>query len=357
MTVRTISAFVRHEWVLVLSAATCLVFFFSRGALLEELSSPPYLAFIFLWLFTVLLGSALSVVRHADHLALRLREPYGTLILTLSVTFIEVTSITAVMMHGESNPTLTRDTLFAVVMIILNGMVGLSLLLGGWLHREQHYNLQGANAYLGVIVPLVVLSLILPVFTQTVPGPFLSFPQEMFLVIVSVGLYCAFLAMQMSRHRGYFTLGDRIGQPLRESASTPALFDLDEAFAQAGTWTLRVEGTSEDRLGGVIMAVLVATPEAIGAVRAAMANQLQRSINIFLGSVLSTIGLTIPAMVLISQLVGDDILLGLEHTDIVMLSLTLLVSVITFASGHTNVMQGAVHLILFATYLLLIVNP
>src|SRR6266481_4015062 len=170
MTVRTISAFVRHEWVLVLSAATCLVFFFSRGALLEELSSPPYLAFIFLWLFTVLLGSALSVVRHADHLALRLGEPYGTL--------------------------------------ILNGMVGLSLLLGGWLHREQHYNLQGANAYLGVIVPLVVLSLILPVFTQTVPGPFLSFLQEMFLVIASVGLYCAFLAMQMSRHRGYFTLGD-----------------------------------------------------------------------------------------------------------------------------------------------------
>jgi Ca2+:H+ antiporter len=210
MTVRTISAFFRHEWVLVLSAATCLVFFFSRGALVEELSSPPYLAFIFLWLFAVLLGSALSVVRHADHLALRLGEPYGTLILTLSVTFIEVTSITAVMMHGESNPTLTRDTLFAVVMIILNGMVGLSLLLGGWLHREQHYNLQGANAYLGVIVPLVVLSLILPVFTQTVPGPFLSFPQEMFLVIVSVGLYCAFLAMQMSRHRGYFTLGDRI---------------------------------------------------------------------------------------------------------------------------------------------------
>jgi Ca2+:H+ antiporter len=371
MTVRTISAFVRHEWVLVLSAATCLVFFFSRGALLEELSSPPYLAFIFLWLFTVLLGSALSVVRHADHLALRLGEPYGTLILTLSVTFIEVTSITAVMMHGESNPTLTRDTLFAVVMIILNGMVGLSLLLGGWLHREQHYNLQGANAYLGVIVPLVVLSLILPVFTQTVPGPFLSFPQEMFLVIVSVGLYCAFLAMQMSRHRGYFTLGDRIvEQPLSESASTPALFArvalliaylvpvvfLAEQLAHPVDYLIETLHAPAP-LGGVIMAVLVATPEAIGAVRAAMANQLQRSINIFLGSVLSTIGLTIPAMVLISHLVGEDILLGLEHTDIVMLSLTLLVSVITFASGHTNVMQGAVHLILFATYLLLIVNP
>jgi Ca2+:H+ antiporter len=371
MTVRRISAFVRYEWVLFLSAATCLVFFFSRDALLEELSSPPYLASIFLWLFAVLLGSALSVVRHADHLALRLGEPYGTLILTLSVTFIEVTAITAVKMHGESNPTLTRDTLFAVVMIILNGMVGLSLLLGGWLHREQHYNLQGANAYLGVIVPLVVLSLILPVFTQTVPGPFLSFPQEVFLVIVSVGLYCAFLTMQMSRHRGYFTLGDRIVEPpLREIASTPALFAraalliaylvpvvfLAQQLAHPVDYLIETLHAPAP-LGGVIMAVLVSTPEAIGAVRAAMTNQLQRSINIFLGSVLSTIGLTIPAMVLISHLVGEDFLLGLEHTDIVMLSLTLLVSVITFASGHTNVMQGAVHLILFATYLLLIVNP
>src|SRR5206468_7923738 len=134
---------------------------------------------------------------HADHLAVRLGEPYGTLILTLSVTFIEVASIRAVMMHGESNPTLTRDTLFAVVMIILNGMVGLSLLLGGWLHREQHYNLQGANAYLGGIVLLVVLSLMLPVFTQTVPGPFLSFAQELFLVIVSFCLYSAFLSMKI----------------------------------------------------------------------------------------------------------------------------------------------------------------
>jgi Ca2+:H+ antiporter len=222
-----------------------------------------------------------------------------------------------------------------------------------------------------VIVPLVVLSLILPVFTQTVPGPFLSFPQEMFLVIVSVGLYCAFLAMQMSRHRDYFTLGDRIvGQPLRENVSTAALFAraaLLIAYLVPVVFLARQLAHPVDylietldvpaALGGVIMAVLVATPEAIGAVRAAMANQLQRSINIFLGSVLSTIGLTIPAMVLISHLIGEDFLLGLEHTDIVMLSLTLLVSVITFASGHTNVMQGAVHLILFATYLLLIVNP
>ncbi len=131
----------RDEWFLAVSVGTSLVFLLARDALLGNLASPAWLAFIFLWLFAVVLGSALSVVRHADRLAVRLGESYGTLILTLSITFIEVMSISAVMMHSGNNPTLTCDTLFAVVMIILNGMVGLSLLLGGWRHREQHYNL------------------------------------------------------------------------------------------------------------------------------------------------------------------------------------------------------------------------
>ncbi len=123
------------------------------------------------WLFFAILGAALCVVRHAEHLAARLGEPLGTLILTLSVTAIEATSISAVMVHGENNPTLVRDTLFAVIMIILNGMVGAALLVGAWRHREQHYNLQGANAYLSVIIPLAVLSMIMPDFTQSTPGP------------------------------------------------------------------------------------------------------------------------------------------------------------------------------------------
>ena len=128
-------------------------------------------------------------------LAERLGEPFGTLILTLSVTFIEVMSISAVMLHGDNNPTLVRDTLFAVIMIILNGMVGLSLLVGAWRHREQSYNLQGANAYLGVVVPLVVLSLVLPTFTVTTKGPTLSNAQQGFVVLAAVGLYAVFLAM------------------------------------------------------------------------------------------------------------------------------------------------------------------
>ena len=369
MTVRTLSALIRAEWFLACSAATSVIFDLSDGALLDRQPGPAWQLLVFLWLFAILLGSALAVVRHADHLAVRLGEPYGTLILTLSVTAIEVVSISAVMQHSASNPALARDTIFAVVMIILNGMVGLSLLLGGWKHHEQHYNLQGANAYLGVIIPLVVLSMVLPDFTRTTPGPTLSEPQQVFLVLVTLGLYAAFLAVQTGRHRDYFTPSSKVvgaaaattrPPPLARHAvlliayMIPVVLLAEELAHPVGYLIDTLHAPAP--LGGVIIAVLVATPEAIGAVRAAMANHLQRSVNIFLGSVLSTIGLTIPAMVLVSHLIGRNIILGVEHTDMVLLLLTLAVSVVTFASGRTNVIQGVVHTILFAAYLLLIVQ-
>jgi len=161
----------REEWFLVVSALTCLLFLLFGRQMMAGLKNPAVFVLVFLWLFGSILGSIFAVVRHADHVAIRLGEPYGTLLLTLAVTAIEVISISAIMLHGENNPTLARDTVFAVVMIILNGMVGLSLLAGGWRHREQHYNFQGANAYLSVIIPLATLSLLLPNFTITTPGP------------------------------------------------------------------------------------------------------------------------------------------------------------------------------------------
>ena len=182
MSVR-LSGLASHEYWLLAVLLTCAAFVSYGDAFAARLSQPAYLVGIFAWLFVAILGSALSVVRHADKLAGRLGEPFGTLILTLSVTVIEVASITAIMLHGENNPTLTRDTLFAVVMIILNGMVGLALLVGGLRHREQHYNLQGANPYLGVILPLIAFSLLLPDFTQTTPGPTLSIEQSAFIAI------------------------------------------------------------------------------------------------------------------------------------------------------------------------------
>lgn len=357
--------FIRNEWLLGVSLFTSLVFFICDDSFFARLNNPVWLGIIFIWLFAVIMGSALSVVRHADHLAVRLGEPYGTLILTLAVTSIEVMSISAVMTHGD-NPAMARDTLFSVLMIILNGMVGLSLLIGAMRHREQSYNLQGANAYLGVIIPLAVLSLILPDFTQTTPGPTLSFPQEIFLSLFCVGLYGAFLAIQTSRHRGYFSSSNEEDGHKAETTAhslsyhivllafymAPVVF-LAEQMAQPLDYIIDTLNAPE-KLGGMVIALLVATPEAIGAVRAANANRLQRSVNIFLGSVLSTIGLTVPAMLAVSYFTGHDIILGLQHTDFVLLLLTLTVSVVTFASGRTNVLQGLVHLILFAVYLLFI---
>jgi Ca2+:H+ antiporter len=360
----------RKEWFLVVSACSCLAFLAFGDALLAGFANPLWLAFVFAWLFAVVLGSALAVVRHADRLAEYLGEPFGTLILTLSVTSIEVMSISAVMMHGDNNPTLARDTLFAVTMIVLNGMVGLSLLLGGWRYREQHYNLQGANAYLGVIIPLAVLGLVMPNFTVTSTGPTLAFSQEMFLVVSSVGLYAAFVVLQTSRHRDYFLSTEKVataaaapmhahtgGSVLRHAVllgayMAPVVF-LAEKLAHPMDYVIETL-RAPLALGGLTMAVLVATPEAIGAVRAARCDQLQRSVNIFLGSVLSTIGLTIPAILIVGQWSGHPITLGLQHTDVILLLLTLTSCVVTFASGRTNVLQGAVHLVLFFAYLFLI---
>lgn len=365
----------REEWMLLVSIGTSLALLLAGHEVAAVAASGlPGLVLLFLWLFATVIGAGLSVVRHADHIAIRLGEPYGTLILTLAVTAIELIAISAMTLHGAEdaatpgNP-LVRDTIFAVVMIILNGMVGVSLLLGGWRHLEQTYNLQGANTYLGVIIPVTVLSLILPNFTQTTPGPTLSAQQEIFLALTSVGLYVAFLAVQTSRHRSYFTLGDpdhEAGHEAPHGTARPLAVHILLLAAYMVPVVFLAEQLAEPvdslldalhapaALGGVVVALLVATPEAVGAVRAAIADRLQRSMNIFLGSVLSTTGLTIPAMLALGQLTGQKFVLGLQNANAVMLLLTLTVSLVTFSSARTNVLQGAVHLVLFGAYILLI---
>jgi Ca2+:H+ antiporter len=357
--------FVREEWPLGLSLCTCLAVLLFRHALLDDFSNPLWLAFVFLWLFSTILASVLAVVRHADHLAVKLGEPYGTLILTLSVTLIEAASISTVMLHGANNPTLVRDTLNAVLMIILNGMVGISLLVGGWKHREQTYNLQGANAYLGIIIPIAVLGLVMPNYTTTTAGPTLSTAQEIFLIFMSLGLYGAFLAVQAGRHRHFFVMGEEEGHDVHGTSRSlgahalllgaymlPVVF-LAEQLALPVDYAIEIVH-APDALGGFVIALLVALPEGIGAARAALDNRLQRSVNIFLGSVLSTISLTIPAMLIIGSLTGHKIILGIQNAQEVLLLLTLFVSAITFTSGRTNILQGLVHALLFLAYIVLL---
>jgi Ca2+:H+ antiporter len=362
-----------REWPLLVNIVTAVVFLVFGPDWLADLSNPLRFGAILVWLFAVILLSAFAVVRHAEAMAVRLGEPLGTLILTLAVTGIEVMMITAVMYAGHGNETMPRDSMFAVIMIVLNGVVGLALLAGGLRHREQTYNLQGANAFLAVILPLAVLSLIMPTFTVSSPGPTLTRFQGVFLAVMSVGLFGVFLAIQNVRHRDYFIAprptdpSDQANAPVHaEHDVGPIAYHLPLLFAYLlplvilskkiaipinyGIHVLR----APPALGGFLVAVLILSPESLAAVRAALANQLQRSVNILLGSALATISLTVPAVLTIGVVTGQTIILGLDPLDIVLLALTLATSMLTFASARTSVLQGAVHLLLFFAYVVLI---
>lgn len=350
-----------------------VVIFLGAGSHLEELATQivPLIG-IFLWLFAMILWSAICVVRHADCLAVKLGEPYGTLILTLSAISIEVVMISTAMLHGANNPTLGRDAVFAVIMIALNGLVGLSLLVGGLRYREQHYNIQGVNAYLNVIMALAVISLVFPNFTTSTKGPTFSKEQEIFLAAVSLSLYAVFLLIQTLRHRGYFldssgasaTHSPHVVSEVRSTGfhSLMLLLYLGTVIVLAEKFAIPLDNSIEQfgmpqAFGGAIIAALVLSPEGLGGITASLQNQLQRSINILFGSVLATIGLTIPAVLTIGLLTKRPVTLGLQGGNLPLLVLTLAVSMVTFTSRKTNVLQACVHLLLFAVFVLLIFAP
>jgi Ca2+:H+ antiporter len=259
--------------------------------------------------------------------------------------------------------------MFAVVMLVLNGFLGLALLLGGIRHHEQSYNLQSANSFLALIIPLTVLGLILPNFTRTTPGPRLSSFQMVFLSVMSVAIYAVFLFVQNWRHRGFFMAPEEAavesGTPAHAHSGRPTAFHVimlglygmpvvllaKQMATPLDALVLRLG--APPALGGLIVALLVLTPESIAAIRAAMANQLQRSVNVLLGSVLASIGLTIPLVITVSLATGRALDLGLDDLDTVLLCLTLLTSVMTFSLPRTNILLGCVHLLVFGAYLML----
>jgi Ca2+:H+ antiporter len=363
----------RSEFPLLIGMGTVAIFWSTGSRLVEIVAHPVALIVVFLWLFAVILWSAVSVVRHADCLAVKWGEPYGTLVLTLSAITIEVVMISTAMLHGENNPTLGRDAIFAVVMIALNGFVGLVLLLGGLRHGEQYYNLQGVNSYLNVIMTLAVLGLVLPNFTTTTRGPTFSTEQQIFLIVVSLFLYAIFLLIQTMRHRGYFMEPEDAAvaaSPTHHSLRVQStafhapmlLLYLVVVILLAEKFAIPLDNSIEQfgmpqEFGGAMIAALVLTPEGIGAIQATLRNQLQRSINILLGSVLATIGLTIPAVLTISLVTKRPVTLGVQGGNLPLLLLTLAVSVVTFTSRKTNILQGCVHFLLFAVFVLLIFAP
>jgi Ca2+:H+ antiporter len=358
---------IRREWSLFLSYATAAVFYFLHQPLLEKMESPLWAALAFAWLFAVMLLSAFAVVRHSEILASIVGEPFGTLILTFAITAIEVMMIAAVMLTGPPVSFVARDTMFAVVMIVFNGMAGLTLLVGGLRYHEQTYNLQGANAFLAVIVPIAVIGLVLPNFTESGEGPTLSVMHEIFLIFMSIALYGVFVAMQTLSHRKYFLGPDEAtGHAPHGVRSVPwhsvlLIANIVPIILLSKQIALPIEFgvnlfDAPDVIVGFLVAVLVLSPESLAAVRAALANQMQRSVNLLLGSVLASISLTIPAVLVIGLLTERTVVLGLAPVDMIMLVLTLALSMLTFASGRANALLGAVHLLLFLAYLVLIVE-
>lgn len=362
----------KEEWALVASVITTALFLLFGAGWMADLSNPLWFGFILIWLFTVILFSAFAIVHHAESLAIILGEPLGTLVLTLSVIGVEVLMISAVMLTGEGKPTIARDTMFSVVMTLLGGMTGISLLLGGLKHHEQKYNLQGAVAFLALIIPLAIIGMILPNFTTTSHDGTYSAFQSIFIAIMAAGIYLTFLAVQTNRHQEFFKDPRLKDQDFEDDVhlyeehevrSTPyhaiflilyilPLVVLAKQLAVPLQYATN-KFSAPPVLSGFIVGVLILTPEAISAVKAALHNQLQRSVNILLGSVLATIGLTVPAVLIIGLITDQKIILGLSAVDSILLATLLIVSTLTFSNTRTNALLGAVHLLMFFAYLML----
>ncbi len=321
----------------------------------------------------LLIGCVLAAVHHAEVVAHKVGEPFGTLILALAITIIEVALIVSLMLAGGPETTaLARDTVLAAVMIILTGIVGLSLVAGGAIYKEQVFSLSGVSVALVALSAILVLTLILPNYTTSAPGPFYSNVQLMFVAIISLIIYTAFVFTQTVRHRDYFLPPNadkdedtHAKPPTRKTTLASGVFlticlgivvlmakalapDIEKAIISVG---------APKSLVGIIIATVILLPEGIAAYNAARKNRLQTSLNLALGSALAGIGLTIPAVAIVSIFTGMTITLGIDMKATVLLLLSLFTIMLSLATGRTNMMQGIVLLVIFATYLFITIMP
>ncbi|MDT0399493.1 MULTISPECIES: calcium:proton antiporter [Streptomyces] len=326
----------------------------------------------------ILAGAVLAAVHHAEVVAHRVGEPFGSLVLAVAVTVIEVALIVTLMIDGgDKSATLARDTVFAAVMITVNGILGLSLLVGSLRHGTAVFNSEGTGAALATVATLATLSLVLPTFTTSKPGPEFSTVQLTFAAVSSLILYALFVATQTVRHRDYFLpiVRQSEGRPSdeEEHAEAPSTRTAMTSLGLLALALIGVVGLAKgvsptiesgvDAAGlphsvvGVIIALLVLLPETIAAGRAARRNQVQTSMNLALGSAMASIGLTIPAVALASLWLPGPLVLGLGDTHMVLLALTMVVGALTVVPGRATPLQGGVHLVLLAAYLELALNP
>jgi Ca2+:H+ antiporter len=320
-------------------------------------------------LLVMLFGTVFAAVHHAEVIAIRVGEPFGTLVLTLAVTIIEVALIESLMLSEGSVTALARDTIFAVVMIVCNALVGICILAGGLRYREQDISVSGSSLYLSVLAVLATITLILPNYTLTTLGPVYSTSQLGFVSAATILLYGVFLYTQTVRHRDYF-----IGDSTDDSDHGPvsnrmlsisiglllisllAVVLLSKKFSQVVDAGAAVIG-APPAFAGVLVAILILLPESVAAVGAARKDNLQKSINLALGSSLATIGLTVPAVAVTAYALDKQLVLGLSAQNMVLLLLTLILCMLTLGGGRTNIRFGLVHLVVFAVFMFLVFVP
>jgi Ca2+:H+ antiporter len=347
--------------VLLFAAATALGFTFTPSA--------AGLVFAAV-LLVILFGTVFAAVHHAEVIAERIGEPYGTLLLTLAVTVIEVALIATIMLGDKPVPALARDTVFAVVMIVCNGLVGICILAGGLRYREQDFQVTGSNLYLSVLIVLATITLILPNYTLTTPGPLYSAAQLGFVSVVTIILYAVFLYTQTIRHRDFFIIesgsaGDDTGYASNRTlmlSMALLLISLLAVVLLAKKFSLVVDAGAAaigapPAFAGILVALLILLPESVAAIAAARKNELQKSINLALGSSLATIGLTIPAVAVAAWALDKTLLLGLDQREVVLLVMTFFISMLTFGTGRTNILFGLVHLLVFAVFVFMVFVP
>jgi Ca2+:H+ antiporter len=320
-----------------------------------------------------LAASVFAAVHHAEAIAHRVGEPYGTLVLALAVTLIEVALIVSLMTAGgEEAAGLARDTVFAAVMIILNGIIGLCLLVGGVMHREQTFSLDGVSAALVALGTIVIMTLVFPNYTVTTPGPYYSSSQLVLVAVVTLVIYGAFVFTQTVGHRQYFLQEDESDE-LTQHAAPPSnavtalssvllLMCLAAVVLLAKKLAPTLEAAvlrmgAPNALVGVIIAGIVLLPEALAALRAARANRLQTSLNLALGSALASIGLTIPAVSFVSLYMNSHLRLGIDAKSSLLLMLSLFVAVVALRTGRTIILHGVVLLTVFVVYLFMTIVP
>ena len=320
-------------------------------------------------LLVILFGTVFAAVHHAEIIAERIGEPYGTLLLTLAVTIIEVALIATIMLGDKGVPALARDTVFAVVMIVCNGLVGVCILAGGLRYREQEFQPAGVNIYLSVLIVFATITLVMPNYTLTTPGPLYSELQLGFVSVVTIMLYAVFLYTQTILHRDYFIVGEsadggegHTSNRLLALSSVLLLISLLAVVLLAKKFSLVIDAGialtgAPEALAGVLLALLVLLPESVAAISAARHNDLQKSINHALGSSLATIGLTIPAVAEAATIMDKPLELGLSAQKMILLGMTFLLSMLTFGTGRTNILFGMIHIVVFAIYIFMVFVP